>query len=596
MAKKEFTSDAEEALYTMMESPAREPERGSALDAAVLQEKIRRKANRRLASLDALRGLNMLCIIGLASLITAICNLEIKDFQVFGEQGVQAARAFREYWPGPSPEGIAKHMEHVEWNGLLHHDTIFPLFLFLAGVSFPFSYAKQRANGRPMWRVIVKILIRGIALFIAGYLYQNKVRFNFSDLRFMGVLQHIGLAWMFAALIFLALARHWKAQIGICAAILISYWLLVALVPARDVAPDEAFTAKAFQARAEELFTIRAPEILPEPESPAPTESAPAQAQLAELAGPVADNAEPAAENKPTAENAEGVETAAPVEEAPKKHSLKGIFAGLFNNNPLPSPGDPDYPEIGTVDHNLLPEGCVVNYIDRQYVPGRLYHDSDNARAKMRRGEIESAYDPALWRTLRDPEGLASTFPAIVTALLGMLFGGILRREDVEVPKLKKVALLVGWGAVLMVIGFLWHLVFPINKNLWNSSFVCFVGGYSAIALGLFYLVIDVAKQRWIGWPFMIVGMNCFGIFVIRRIVDFSNARNFFFADAIERFIPNEYPDPAQVIPEGVDPATVEQAMIAVNNFQNIATICAGLIVAWVFLFWLYRKRIFFKL
>ncbi len=584
MAKKEFTSDAEEALYKMTSSA--EESQGSALDAAVLQETIRRKANRRLMSLDALRGLNMLCIIGLASLITALCNLEVKDFQVFGDHAVQMAKTFRTSWPGPSPETIAKHMDHVRWEGVLHHDTIFPLFLFLAGVSFPFSYAKQRANGKPMWRVIVKILTRGIALFIAGYIYQNKVRFNFADLRFMGVLQHIGLAWMFAAFIFLALAKHWKAQIGLCAAILVSYWLLVALVPARDVAPDEAFTAKAFQARAAQLFTIRAPEVLPEE-----AEDAQNEAEVAEAAETTV------ATDAATTEGVEATEVADAANVAPKKkHSLKGILAGLCNDNALPSPGDADYPEVGTVAHNLLPEGCVVNYIDRQFVPGRLYHDSNNARAKMRKGEMESTYDPKLWRDLRDPEGLASTFPAIVTALLGMLFGGILRREDMEVSKLKKVGLLLGWGVVLLVIGFLWHLVFPINKNLWNSSFVCFVGGYSAIVLALFYLVIDVLRQRWFGWPFAIVGMNCFGIFVIRRIVDFSNARNFFFADAIERFIPKEYPDPNQVIPEGVDPSTVDIAMITVNNFQSIATICAGLIVSWVFLFWLYRKRIFFKL
>ena len=553
-----------------------------ALDAAVIQEKLRLKANQRLASLDALRGLNMLCIIGLASLIAAICNLQISDFQVFGEKGVKAATAFRQHWPGPTPEAISKQMDHVSWDGLRHHDTIFPLFLFLAGVSFPFSFAKQRANGRPMWRVCVKILIRGLSLFIVGYFYQNTVRFDFGELRFMGVLQHIGLAWMLAAFIYLIFANRIRTQVLICALILVSYWLFLTLVPARDVCGPEAFTANAFKARAAQLFTVRAPDKYAEIDEIIPEKKAPEAEQ---------SGAEAAESETPAAE------PPAPEPVYVTKHSFKGILASMFDENPLPAFDAPDYPALGTVDHNLLPEGCVVNYVDRQYVPGRLYHDKKNLRKAMRDGDMESTYNPEVWRTLRDPEGLASTFPAIVTALLGMLFGGVLRRDDLLCSKMKKVAILVGYGVLLLAIGFFWHMIFPINKNLWNSSFVCFVGGYSAIALGITYLLIDVWRLRWLGFPFAVVGMNCIAIFVIRRIVNFSNARDFFFSDAISRFVPNEYPDPNFVIdPSVADPSAVDIPMIACNNFQSIATTIAGLIVSWVFLFWLYKKRIFFKL
>ena len=90
--------------------------------------------------------------------------------------------------------------------------------------------------------------------------------------------------------------------------------------------------------------------------------------------------------------------------------------------------------------------------------------------------------------------------------------------------------------------------------------------------------------------------MNSIGIFLIKRIVDFSNARDFFFKDAISRFVPREYPDPNFVVdPTVVDPSEIEIPMISCGAFQNIATICAGLLVSWGFLYWLYKKRIFFK-
>ena len=80
----------------------------------------------RLQSLDALRGFDMLFIMGGASLFVALATL----------------------FPNPFFQAIAGQMEHVEWNGLAHHDTIFPLFLFIAGISFPFSLEKQRGKGR----------------------------------------------------------------------------------------------------------------------------------------------------------------------------------------------------------------------------------------------------------------------------------------------------------------------------------------------------------------------------------------------------------------------------------------------------------------
>ena len=559
-------------------APRFKPSVNRANGSPLLQDEVSRRASKRLASLDALRGLNMLCIIGLASLITCVCNLTLEDFRVLGDGAYEAAKSFRLNWPGPSPETIAKHMEHVQWNGLLHHDTIFPLFLFLAGVSFPFSFRKQRANGRSMLRVILKALWRGIALVALGIIYSNKVSFDFAHLRYMGVLQHIGLAWMFAAFIYMAASRHTKTLISLCAFMLVSYWLVVALVPAPDVAPAEAFTKEAFTERAKNLFTVQKPYGLTEEES-----------SVAETAVEGEKGESEGAEA-----NGEPTETAS----ASEKRKIQCV--PLFEDAALPDFDAPDYPEIGTIAHNLLPEGCVVNYIDRKLVPGKLYRQPRSVERELSTGKLYSVegegdelvrteiteYDPKLYRDLRDPEGLASTWPAIVTALLGMIFGGVLCRENEVCSKLRKFLILVAGGAVLVLIGLAWHLVFPINKNLWNSTFVCLVGGYSALALALFYFLIDILPLRWLGFPFAVVGMNSITIFLAKRIVVFDNMRDFFFGDAIKRFVPT-----ARTIVDG----SGAEILLESGAFQQLATIVAGLIVSWCFVFWLYRRRIFLR-
>ena len=78
----------------------------------------------RLFSLDALRGFDMLFIMGLSTFVAHLC----------------AAFGAGDCW-------LALQMRHVEWHGFAQHDTIFPLFLFIAGAAFPFAFAKMRERG-----------------------------------------------------------------------------------------------------------------------------------------------------------------------------------------------------------------------------------------------------------------------------------------------------------------------------------------------------------------------------------------------------------------------------------------------------------------
>lgn len=115
-----------------------------------------------------------------------------------------------------------------------------------------------------------------------------------------------------------------------------------------------------------------------------------------------------------------------------------------------------------------------------------------------------------------DPEGLLSTLPAIATVLCGTLAGHWLRgaREAA-----RSSAGLVVAGAALLAVGAVWDLVFPINKNLWTSSYVVFMAGWSALLFGVFHWLIDVRARS--GWaqPLVWYGMNALALFVLAGVV-----------------------------------------------------------------------------
>lgn len=169
-------------------------------------------------SLDALRGFDMLFIMGFASLVVAVCGL----------------------WPSVAADAVAASMSHVAWDGFAHHDTIFPLFLFIAGVSFPYSVAKQRAGGMSEGRIYAKIVRRGLTLVVLGVVYNGLFKLDFENLRIASVLGRIGLAWSIAAVLYLNFGVKTRAAIAV--AVLVGYGALSALVAAPDAAGAGALT------------------------------------------------------------------------------------------------------------------------------------------------------------------------------------------------------------------------------------------------------------------------------------------------------------------------------------------------------------------
>ena len=104
-----------------------------------------------------------------------------------------------------------------------------------------------------------------------------------------------------------------------------------------------------------------------------------------------------------------------------------------------------------------------------------------------------------------DPEGVLSTIPAVGTVILGVIAGRWIGRG---LPLAERLNGLFAVGALAMVAGLVWHWAFPINKNLWTSSYVVFTAGMAAVTLAVCLWLIDVRGSRWWTTPFVVFGVN----------------------------------------------------------------------------------------
>jgi predicted acyltransferase len=362
----------------------------------------------RLQSLDALRGFDM--------------------FWIMGGEGIFIGLATLTGWP--VFKWCAEQLTHVPWHGFHFYDMIFPLFLFIAGISFPFSLAKRIALNNSRGSIYKHVIRRGLVLVFLGFLYNNAVRFNFSELRYGSVLGHIGIAWMFAALIFMN--TRLSSRIIWFWALLIGYWLLLLIFPAHDLGSTDPFSL----------------------------------------------------------------------------------------------------------------EGNLPGYLDRLFTPGKLYLG------------------------VFDPSGFFTSMPSVGTALLGMFTGEFVLSKYMNNKPLRKVLYMVMASVVLMIIGKIWDLNFPINKMLWSSSYVCWAGGLSLLLFSVFYLVIDVWKYKKWAFFLIVIGLNPITIYLAGRIINFKSATNFLFGGITELL-----PDKWAPLIDGIGITAV----------------------GWVFLYLLYKKKIFLK-
>jgi predicted acyltransferase len=161
----------------------------------------------RLVSLDALRGFDMIWITGGEGLIFSLAALT--GWPIFAWAKTQ--------------------MHHVPWEGFVFYDMIFPLFLFIAGVSLPYSILKRKNRGDSLKSIYLHLLKRLFLLLLLGLICNRLLYFNFEHQRWASVLGRIGLAWFFAAI--LMLNTSIRSQILWFIGILLSYWAALSLIP-----------------------------------------------------------------------------------------------------------------------------------------------------------------------------------------------------------------------------------------------------------------------------------------------------------------------------------------------------------------------------
>lgn len=186
-------------------------------------------------------------------------------------------------------------------------------------------------------------------------------------------------------------------------------------------------------------------------------------------------------------------------------------------------------------------EGNLVGWIDRNFMPGILK---------------QGTYDEL---------ALLTQFPALCLTLFGTVAGDILLGKYTTSPKLRSLFWL---GLAAIAVGLLCDVVFPINKHLWSSSFIMLTSGMSFVMLGLFYWIIDVkGYQRW-AFFFRVIGLNSLVIYLAVRFVDFNESSRLLFAG-----IYKHAPEP----------------------WHEVYNALGGFVLVWLFLYFLYRHKIFVK-
>ncbi|MGB0992357.1 MAG: acyltransferase family protein [Akkermansiaceae bacterium] len=191
----------------------------------------------------------------------------------------------------------------------------------------------------------------------------------------------------------------------------------------------------------------------------------------------------------------------------------------------------------------ITPENNLAAWVDRNFIQTNLY------------------------RGVYDPEGSIRVITGGMLCMLGGLVGERVRWFGNA--NIRCSGELAGAGLTCLLLGWIWSFAFPMIKDLWSPSFVLWAAGLSLLLMCLFYTVIDVWKQRWIGWVFLPIGMNAIVIYVSQWYVPWHGIRDFFF-----RGYAKTLSEPAQ---------------------QNLVMFGGLVMVQWLILFWLYRRKIFIR-
>ena len=199
-------------------------------------------------------------------------------------------------------------------------------------------------------------------------------------------------------------------------------------------------------------------------------------------------------------------------------------------------------PYPNSVFGELLPGNHLAGFLDQNLIPSPMYMH------------------------VFDPEGTIRVIPASVMCVLGALIGKHIKSYKEASLRCAIEVFLI--GIFTMLIGWLFSFFFPIIKSIWSSSFILYTAGISMIFLSLFYLVIDVYKQRWLGFFFIPIGMNSILIYTAIVYVNFRYTANYFFK-GLGTFLGGDW--------------------------EPFLTAFGVVLFEWLLLYFLYKKRIFLK-
>lgn len=168
--------------------------------------------NRRVVSLDALRGFNFIWILGGDGAVLALAKMSENKGPIVSSVG----------------SFFGTQMTHVSWEGFRFYDLIFPLFIFIMGVAIVLSLPRlvEREGKRDAY---LRIFRRAILLYVLGLIYYGGISHHWADIRWLGVLQRIAICYLVASLLFLNVSG--RVMAGVCITLLLGYWALMALVP-----------------------------------------------------------------------------------------------------------------------------------------------------------------------------------------------------------------------------------------------------------------------------------------------------------------------------------------------------------------------------
>lgn len=175
----------------------------------------------RLMSLDALRGFDMFWIVGAGSLVHALSNMG----------------------KNPVTDFLSTQLEHVQWAGFHFYDLIFPMFVFITGVSMMFSMDKALAKHG--WHGAIMRLGRRCALLVLlGIFYYGGLSNKWPGIRLTGVLQTFGVACFLGGSIYILWPRNPRAMVTAFLAFMIGYWALMTFVPFPDLRLNKESVSK----------------------------------------------------------------------------------------------------------------------------------------------------------------------------------------------------------------------------------------------------------------------------------------------------------------------------------------------------------------